>query len=105
MMQSLYRRLEMNFTDPNEREKMARYALKGTFDETDSEDDEHIIDTVSNHSVDLNHSEESPTDDSEIDESVVETDEESMDQAPSYVTQSYSRKNLSENRWKSFRKT
>ncbi|CAF2107655.1 unnamed protein product [Rotaria magnacalcarata] len=105
MMQSLYRRLEMNFTDPNEREKMARYALKGTFDETDSEDDEHVIDTVSNHSVDLNHSNESPTDDSEIDESVVETDEESMDQAPSYVTQSYSRKNLSENRWKSFRKT
>ena len=37
MIQNLYRRLEMNFTEPIEREKMTRYALKGTFDETDSE--------------------------------------------------------------------
>ncbi|CAF2092780.1 unnamed protein product [Rotaria magnacalcarata] len=104
MMQSLYRRLEMNFTDPNERVEMARYALNGTFDEVDSEEDENVTDTVLNHSVELNKSNEFSTDDSDAEESVIETDDENLDQAPAYISQSYSRTNGCENRWKSFKK-
>ncbi|CAF3400841.1 unnamed protein product [Rotaria socialis] len=95
MMQSLYRRLEINFTDPNERVEMARYALNGTFDEVDSDEDENVTDSVLNHSIELNKSNECSTDDSDIDESVIETDDENLDQAPAYVTQSYSRMNRS----------
>ncbi|CAF3766597.1 unnamed protein product [Rotaria socialis] len=104
MMQSLYRRLEINFTDPNERVEMARYALNGTFDEVDSDEDENVTDSVLNHSIELNKSNECSTDDSDIDESVIETDDENLDQAPAYATQSYSRMNRCENRWKSFKR-
>ncbi|CAF3020524.1 unnamed protein product [Rotaria socialis] len=104
MMQSLYRRLEMNFTDPNERVEMTRYALNGTFDEVDNEEDENVTDFILKHSIELNNSNKCSTDDSEIEESVIETDDENRDQAPSYVTQSYFRINRRENRWKSFKK-
>ncbi|CAF4721993.1 unnamed protein product, partial [Rotaria magnacalcarata] len=77
----------MNFTDPNERVEMARYALNGTFDEVDSEEDENVTDTVLNHSVELNKSNEFSTDDSDAEESVIETDDENLDQAPAYISQ------------------
>ncbi len=38
-------------------------------------------------------------------ESLSTTDEENLDQAPSYVTQNYFKTHRGENRWKSFRKT
>lgn len=107
MVQSLYRRLEMNFTDPSERIKMTRYALKGTFDESDSDEDEDSVAIVSNSSLDTNPSSQSSkshTDESELEELDSTSEEEDLDHAPHYVAQSYSKTDPSTNRWKSFKK-
>ena len=105
MIQNLYRRLEMNFTDPSERVKMTRYAVKGTLDETDSDEEDNIAHTLSKNSFDLGQSNECLTDDNEVDETFSVEDDEKLDQAPSYATQNYLKTNGSENRWKSFRRT
>ena len=104
MMQNLYRRLEMNFTEPVEQMKMAHYGLKGTFDETDSEEDTNIADTVSNDSTDLSQLHECPTNESDAEESALEIDDENLDQAPSYVSQNCFIISRSANRWKSFKR-
>ncbi|CAF2891906.1 unnamed protein product [Rotaria sp. Silwood2] len=107
MVQNLYRRLEMNFTEPSERIKMGQYALNGKFSETDSEKDDDITDDTLNASFNLDQSKEyeCPTGDSESDELLSVADEENFDQTPSYVKQSYRIVNRSEYRWKSFKKT
>lgn len=106
MVQSLYRRLEMNFTEPSERIKMTRYALKGTFDETDSEEDDDSTAVASNPFPDGNQSSQSTecyTDESEREEVDSTTEDEVFDQAPNYVAQSYPKTTSSGDRWRSFK--
>ncbi|CAF1535833.1 unnamed protein product [Rotaria sordida] len=85
--------------------KMARYALKGTFDETGSDEDSNVTDTELKHSIDSSPLNECLTDESGVEDSILETDEENLDQAPSYVSQSYSKTHQSDARWKSLRRS
>ena len=105
MIQNLYRRLEMNFANPADRVAMNRYSLKRIWTDTDSEEDENIIDDFSSCPLNLNESDESPTDENECTEKIdSELDDEDEAQAPYYVTQNSFTTNRKQNRWKSFKK-
>ncbi|CAF3251491.1 unnamed protein product [Rotaria sp. Silwood2] len=104
MVQTLYRRLEMNFSDPKDREVMSRYARTGVMNEADSEEDDDI-DTKSLSSVNQDESLDcsSNSTDSEEEKSN-ENDEEETDAPPDFMSQYTFQVKKRENRWKSFKR-
>ncbi len=105
MIQSLYRRLEMNFANPEDRLAMNTYSLKGIWTDTDGEEDGDLMDDMSNSSLSSKQSDESSTDESECREKIDdELDDKDEDQVPFYVTQNSFTVNPAVNRWKSFKK-
>ena len=105
MIQNLYRRLEMNFTDPKDRVALLNYSLKGAWDETDDEEDTpDISELLSSITPNCNQLHLSSFDDCEgQNESDGELVEKNLDRAPDYVTRNNYAIRRTENRWKSFR--
>jgi len=78
----------MNFADPNNPVAMNKYSRKGTWTDSDSEEDSNSIDGIFNYSLNSNQSDELSIDGSECrQENDNEVDDEDVDQAPYYVTQ------------------
>ncbi|CAF4025067.1 unnamed protein product, partial [Rotaria sp. Silwood1] len=104
MIQTLYRRLEMNFADPSDRVVMGRYARTEALSEPDSEEDDHVDESLSS-SLKLNESSESSSDITE-DEDVNsdEQKEEEWDSVLSFMSRNTFQVKLGENRWKSFKR-
>ncbi|CAF2994797.1 unnamed protein product [Rotaria sp. Silwood2] len=105
MIQSLYRRLEINFTDPKDRITMTKYALECTSNENDSEDE---CDVSNNNFSHLNESNSDNCDSSdEISSSFNEVDsmeeESNQDLMPRYLTCQTIAVHRGEMRWKSFK--
>jgi hypothetical protein len=104
MIQSLYRRLEMNFANPEDRLAMNRYSLKGTWTDSDSEEDVNLMDDFISYPLNSNQPDESSTDDSRCEEEFGNEEDEDEDEAPSYVTQNSFTVSRAESRWKSLKK-
>ena len=107
MVQNLYRRLEMNFVEPNERLAMGQYARNGTLSEVDIDEDEHDQTSVTP-SSDRQMSDTCPCDksdgESDFFDDEGERDEEDDDaQASSFWTQHRFQVKRGENRWRSFK--
>lgn len=104
MIQNLYRRLQMNFTEPSEREAMRRFALTRTFNDIESDNGSDLVDSTANRTPDSSHSETNLSDSNRTDdESSFANDGQGLNQAPPYFAQNNFSVNRSKNRWRSFR--